>query len=119
MRKLSLLKRKEPLNDTQLLMTITIAIFFVMYILAIFLLGGGFLHAQQIFAMLTLALMSSTGNVKSQKPRQAKNFAGLASQPAFAWMKKRAANSATSRLTTAPTMSSCAAKDQVSRIQKA
>ncbi|MBO4686418.1 MAG: sugar ABC transporter permease YjfF [Lachnospiraceae bacterium] len=46
------LKRKEPLNDTQLLMTITIAIFFIMYILAIFLLGGGFLHPQQIFDML-------------------------------------------------------------------
>ena len=50
--KTSILKRREPLNDTQLLMTITIAIFFVMYILAIFLLGGGFLHAQQIFDML-------------------------------------------------------------------
>jgi simple sugar transport system permease protein len=50
--KASILKRREPLNDTQLLMTITIAIFFVMYILAIFLLGGGFLHAQQIFDML-------------------------------------------------------------------
>jgi simple sugar transport system permease protein len=46
------LKRKEQLNDTQLLMTITIAIFFIMYILAIFLLGGGFLHPQQIFDML-------------------------------------------------------------------
>ena len=52
MRKLSLLKRKEPLNDTQLLMTITIGIFFVMYILAMILLGGGFLHAQQLFDML-------------------------------------------------------------------
>ena len=50
--KASILRRREPLNDTQLLMTITIAIFFVMYILAIFLLGGGFLHAQQIFDML-------------------------------------------------------------------
>ena len=50
--KASILKRREPLNDTQLLMTITIAIFFIMYILAIFLLGGGFLHPQQIFDML-------------------------------------------------------------------
>ena len=45
-------KRKEPLTDTQLLMTITIGIFIVMYILAMALLGGGFLHAQQIFDML-------------------------------------------------------------------
>ncbi|MBR6308882.1 MAG: sugar ABC transporter permease YjfF [Lachnospiraceae bacterium] len=45
-------KRKEPLTDTQLLMTITIGIFIVMYILAMTLLGGGFLHAQQIFDML-------------------------------------------------------------------
>ncbi|SCX12597.1 simple sugar transport system permease protein [Lachnospiraceae bacterium YSD2013] len=45
-------KRKEPLTDTQLLMTITIGIFVVMYILAMTLLGGGFLHAQQIFDML-------------------------------------------------------------------
>ncbi len=45
-------KRKEPLNDTQLLMTITIVIFFVMYILAMILFGGGFLHVQQVFDML-------------------------------------------------------------------
>ncbi len=45
-------KRKEPLTNTQLLMTITIVIFVVMYILAMTLLGGGFLHAQQIFDML-------------------------------------------------------------------
>ncbi len=44
--------RREPLTDTQLLMTITIGIFLVMYILAMLLLGGGFLHAQQIFDML-------------------------------------------------------------------
>ena len=47
-----LLKRKEPLTDTQLLMTITIGIFFIMYLSAVFLLGGGFLHVQQIFDML-------------------------------------------------------------------
>ena len=45
-------KRKEPLTNTQLLMTITIGIFVVMYILAMTLLGGGFLHTQQIFDML-------------------------------------------------------------------
>ncbi|MCR4641955.1 MAG: sugar ABC transporter permease YjfF [Lachnospiraceae bacterium] len=45
-------KVKEPLNDTQLLMTITICIFAVMYLLAIVLLQGGFLHAQQILDML-------------------------------------------------------------------
>ena len=45
-------KRKEPLTDTQLLMTITIVIFFIMYLLAMLLLGGGFLRPQQIFDML-------------------------------------------------------------------
>ncbi len=45
-------KRKEPLTDTGLLMTITICIFVVMYLLAMLLLQGGFLHAQQIFDML-------------------------------------------------------------------
>jgi simple sugar transport system permease protein len=44
--------RKEPLTDTQLLMSITIGIFIVMYLVAIIFLGGGFLHAQQIFDML-------------------------------------------------------------------
>ena len=45
-------KNKEPLTDTQLLMTITIAIFFIMYLLAVVFLKGGFLHAQQIFDLL-------------------------------------------------------------------
>ena len=45
-------KRREPLTDTQLLMTITICIFAVMYALAMILLGGGFLRAQQIFDLL-------------------------------------------------------------------
>ena len=45
-------KRREPLTDTQLLMTITICIFFAMYALAMLLLGGGFLRAQQIFDLL-------------------------------------------------------------------
>jgi len=44
--------RREPLTDTQLLMTITICIFVGMYILAMLLFGGGFLHAQQVFDML-------------------------------------------------------------------
>ena len=52
MKRFAFLKRKEPLNDTQLLMTITIVIFFVMYTLAVLLLGGGFLHPQQVFDML-------------------------------------------------------------------
>jgi simple sugar transport system permease protein len=45
-------KRREPLPDTKLLMTITISIFVAMYLLAMALLGGGFLHPQQIFDML-------------------------------------------------------------------
>ena len=44
--------RREPLTDTQLLMTITICIFVAMYLLAMLLLRGGFLHAQQVFDML-------------------------------------------------------------------
>ena len=44
--------RKEPLTDTQLLMTITISIFVLMYLLAMIFLGGGFLHVQQIFDLL-------------------------------------------------------------------
>ncbi len=43
---------RAPLNDTPLLMTIPISIFVVMYLLAMGLLQGGFLHAQQIFDML-------------------------------------------------------------------
>ena len=45
-------KHREPLTDTQLLMTITICIFFAMYLLAMLLLGGGFLRPQQIFDLL-------------------------------------------------------------------
>ena len=44
--------RREPLTDTQLLMTITICIFVGMYVLAMILFKGGFLHAQQVFDML-------------------------------------------------------------------
>ena len=45
-------KSREPFNDTQLLMTITISIFVLMYLLAMIFLGGGFLHVQQIFDLL-------------------------------------------------------------------
>ncbi|MBR4278378.1 MAG: sugar ABC transporter permease YjfF [Lachnospiraceae bacterium] len=48
----NIFKRKEPLTDTQLLMSITICIFLVMYLFAMIFLQGGFLHAQQIFDML-------------------------------------------------------------------
>ena len=44
--------KREPLSDTQLLMSITIGIFFVMYYLAMIILQGGFLHPQQVFDML-------------------------------------------------------------------
>ena len=44
--------KREPLTDAQLLMSITIVIFVVMYLLAMALLQGGFLHPQQIFDML-------------------------------------------------------------------
>ena len=43
---------KGPLTDTQLLMTITIGIFVLMYLCALLFLQGGFLHVQQIFDML-------------------------------------------------------------------
>ena len=46
------MKRREPLNNTQLLMTIAIGIFFVMYIAAMIFLGGGFLRVQQVFDLL-------------------------------------------------------------------
>ncbi|MEM5768169.1 MAG: sugar ABC transporter permease YjfF [Bacillota bacterium] len=42
---------REPLTDTNLLLTITICIFFAMYLLAIVIWGGGFLRPQQIFDM--------------------------------------------------------------------
>ena len=44
------LKRREPLTDTQLLLTI--CIFVAMYALAMLFLGGGFLRFQQVFDML-------------------------------------------------------------------
>lgn len=45
-------KHREPLTDTQLLMTITICIFVGMYLLAMLIWGGGFLRPQQLFDML-------------------------------------------------------------------
>lgn len=44
--------RREPMSDTQLLLTITVCIFFGLYILAMVVWGGGFLRAQQVFDML-------------------------------------------------------------------
>ena len=46
------MKRREPLNNTQLLMTIAIGIFFAMYIAAMIFMGGGFLKVQQVFDLL-------------------------------------------------------------------
>ena len=46
------LRRREPITDTQLLMTITICIFVGMYILAILIWGGGFKKPQMLFDML-------------------------------------------------------------------
>ncbi len=46
------IKRREPLTDTQLLLTITICIFFTMYFFAMAVWGGGFSRWQQIFDML-------------------------------------------------------------------
>ena len=43
--------RREPLTDTNLLMTITICLFFIMYIVAMIVWGAGFLNPQQIANM--------------------------------------------------------------------
>ena len=45
-------RRREPLTDAQLLMTISICIFAAMYLLAMIFMGGGFLKVQQIFDLL-------------------------------------------------------------------
>jgi len=45
-------KRREPMTDTMLLLTITIGIFFAMYFAAMYFLGGGFLRWQQVFNIL-------------------------------------------------------------------
>ncbi len=52
MKRSNQLKRREPLTDTQLLLTITICIFFAMYGLTMLIWGGGFLRFQQVFDML-------------------------------------------------------------------
>ena len=44
--------RREPITDTQLLMTITVCIFVGMYVLAILIWGGGFKKPQMLFDML-------------------------------------------------------------------
>ncbi|MDO4483660.1 MAG: sugar ABC transporter permease YjfF [Clostridia bacterium] len=46
------LRQREPMSETQLLMTIAICIFVVMYGLAIVFLGGGFQRTQQFFNIL-------------------------------------------------------------------
>ena len=46
------MKRREPLSNTQLLMTIAIGIFVAMYGAAMAFLGGGFLRFQQVFDLL-------------------------------------------------------------------
>jgi simple sugar transport system permease protein len=43
---------REPITDVKLLLTVTICIFFVMYISAMIIWGGGFLRPQQLFDML-------------------------------------------------------------------
>jgi len=43
--------RREPITDTNLLMTITICLFFVMYVTAMIIWGSGFLNPQQIANM--------------------------------------------------------------------
>ncbi|MFH1512798.1 MAG: sugar ABC transporter permease YjfF [Bacillota bacterium] len=45
------IRRREPMTDTQLLLTITIFIFAGMYVLAMLVWGGGFLRPQQLFDM--------------------------------------------------------------------
>jgi simple sugar transport system permease protein len=48
----SLLKHREPISDTKLLLSVTICIFFAMYIFSMIKWGGGFLRPQQLFDML-------------------------------------------------------------------
>ena len=46
------LRRREPLTDSQLLLLITIGIFAAMYVLAMVILGGGYLKPQMLFDIL-------------------------------------------------------------------
>lgn len=52
MRENSKTLRREPLSDTQLLMTIAVGMFVVMYAAAMLIWKGGFLRVQQVFDML-------------------------------------------------------------------
>ncbi len=45
-------RRREPITDTQLLLTITVCIFIAMYVGAMFIWGGGFKKPQMLFDML-------------------------------------------------------------------
>ncbi|MBR4538557.1 MAG: sugar ABC transporter permease YjfF [Clostridia bacterium] len=45
-------RKREPISDTHLLLTITICIFVCMYVAAMLIWGGGFLKPQMIFDML-------------------------------------------------------------------
>ena len=45
-------RKREPMTDAQLLMTITIGIFLAMYVLAMITMKGGFLRTQQFFDLL-------------------------------------------------------------------
>ena len=46
------LRRREPISDTQLLLTITICIFIGMYVMAMLIWGGGFKKPQMLFDIL-------------------------------------------------------------------
>ncbi len=50
--KMKFRRPREPLNDTQLLMTITVCIFLAMYVAAMLIWGGGFLRPQKVFDLL-------------------------------------------------------------------
>lgn len=52
MKKNNTLRQREPISDTQLLLTITICIFFVMYAAAMAIWGGGFRKPQMLFDIL-------------------------------------------------------------------
>ena len=72
-------RRREPMTDTQLLLTITICIFFVMYVAAILIWGGGFKKPQMLFDMLNdnafliiiscgLTIVMITGSISGISP---------------------------------------------------
>ena len=47
------LRRREPITDSRLLLLITICIFIGMYLLAMLILGGGYLKPQMLFDILS------------------------------------------------------------------